>query len=84
MLWCAVMLTKNELILKRQKAMRKHIWFKVLTRSERAIFNLTIRCVEQIKSSKLAKIVTAIVEKLTQAMTSRVEKLSQSVGRQLA
>jgi len=76
--------SKTELLLKRQKAMRKHLWFKVLDQSERAIFNLTVQCVKQIKSSKLAKIMTAIVEKLTYSMTNRVEKLSENIGRPLA
>ena len=78
------MLSKAELVFKRQKAMRRHLWFKVLNRCERAIFNLTIRCVKQIKSSKLAKIMTAIVEKLTYSMKSKVEKLSEHIGRPIA
>lgn len=79
-----VIFSRAELIQKRQKAMRKHLWFKILNQSERAIFNLTIRCVEQVKSSKLAKIMTAIIEKLTYSMTNKVEELSESIGRQLA
>jgi hypothetical protein len=78
------MFSKVELVLKRQKAMRKHVWFKVLNQSERAIFNLTIQCVEHIKSLKLAKIMTAIVEKLTYSMTGKVESLSENIGRPLA
>ena len=78
------MFSKIELVLNRQKAMRKHLWFKVLDRYERAIFNLTIQCVEHIKSSKLAKIMTAIIEKLNYSMKSKVEKLSENMGRPLA
>jgi len=78
------MFSKIELVLSRQRAMRKHLWFKVLNQSERAIFNLTIQCVEQVKSSKLAKIITAIIEKLAYSMKSKVERLSESIGRSLA
>lgn len=81
---CMTVFSRTELVMKRQRAMRKHLWFKTLDQSERAIFNLTIQCVEQIKSSKLAKIMTAIIEKLTQSMISKVEKLCESIGRPLA
>ena len=68
----------------RSKAYRRRIWHKVLDKTERAIVSLVIRCVETVRSTKLATIVTAIVEKLTDAMTSRVERLKQTVGRSLA
>lgn len=68
----------------KRKALRQKAWFKVLDRSERAIVSLTIRCVEIIKSLKLAKIVTAILAKLKDAMTSQVEKLRKTLGRSLA
>jgi hypothetical protein len=68
----------------KRKALRRRTWFKVLDGAERAIISLTIRCVERIRSPKLAKIVTAIVTKLRDAMTSQVEKLKETIGRSLA
>jgi dolichol kinase len=67
----------------KKKALRRRAWFKVLDGMERAIVSLTIRCVESIKSPKLANIVTAIVTKLIDAMTSQVEKLKETVGSSL-
>lgn len=68
----------------KKKALRRRAWFKVLDETERAIVSLTIRCVERIKSPKLANIVTAIVTKLMDAMASQVERLKETVGRSLA
>lgn len=64
--------------------MRKRVWFSVLGQVERAIVNLTIRCVEKIRSIKLAMIVKAIVDKLKLAVRSRVERLMETVGSSLA
>ena len=74
----------SELVKIRRKALRRRAWYKILDRAERAIVSLTIRCVERIRSPKLAEIVTAIATKLKDAMTSQVEKLKKTVGRSLA
>jgi len=74
----------GELVEIRKKALRQRAWYKILDGAERAIVSLTIRCVEKIRSPKLAEIVTAIVTKLRAAMTSQVEKLKETVGRPLA
>jgi glycosyltransferase involved in cell wall biosynthesis len=79
-----MMLTRDVLVSIKRKALRKRVWFRVLNREERGIFSLTIRCVERIRSVKLAKIVKAIVDKLEGAVKGRVERLMETVGRQLA
>ncbi len=68
----------------RRKALRQRAWFKVLNRTERAIISLTIRCVDKIKSSKLANIITAIMTKLEEAMESKVKRLMETIGCALA
>jgi len=68
----------------RRKALRQRAWFKVLNRTERAIISLTIRCVERVKSPKLARIITAIIAKLKEAMESKVKRLMETVGCALA
>jgi hypothetical protein len=65
-------------------ALRRRIWFKVLDRVERGIIDLTVRYVACIKSGKLAKLVTAIVEKLQLAAENSVERLVRSIGLPLA
>ena len=79
-----MIVTRYVLVSIRRVAMRKHVWFSVLGRVERAIVNLTIRCVEEIRSVKLAMIVKAIVDKLNEAVKSRVERLMVTVGSSLA
>lgn len=68
----------------KKKAMRHRAWFKVLDRVDRAIVNLTIQCVERIRSPKLAEIVTAILNKLKQNLESPIKSLMQQVGLPLA
>jgi len=80
----AVMLTRDMLVSIRRVAMRKRVWFKVLSRAERAVISLTIRCVDRVRSAKLAMIVTAIVDKLEEAVRSRVERLMGRIGSSLA
>lgn len=73
-----------ELSIIKRKAMRRGLWFKVLDKVERAIINLTIRCVRRIRSLKLAGIVSTIMDKLTRVMRSRVGRLMEKVGHHLA
>ena len=75
---------KNRLTKMKTKAMRQGIWFKVLTRAERAQMDLTMRIVKRIRSFILAKVVTSIVKKLLDAMESKVARLMREVGQPLA
>jgi len=80
----AVVVTRGMLVSVRRLAMRRRVWFKVLSRMERAVVSLTIRCVEEVRSVKLAMIVKAIVDKLKLAVEGGVERLMDTVGRLLA
>ena len=75
---------KRELAKIKAKAMRRGVWFKVLTRAERAQVELTMRIVKRIRSFFLAKVVISIVEKLLEAMESKVSRLMREVGQPLA
>jgi len=79
-----MIVTRDMLVSIRRVAMRKRVWFRVLDRCERAVVSLTIRCVERVRSVRLAMIVTAIVDKLKEAMKGRVERLMETVGSSLA
>lgn len=74
----------DQLLEIQRKALRRRIWFKVLDKVERAIISLTIRCVDSVRSPKLAKILKAIVIKLREAMKGKVYKLMEKVGLPLA
>ena len=77
-------LEKNELVKIRTMAMRRGVWFRVLSRGERAQVELTMRIVKRIRSFFLAKVLTRIVEKLLDAMESQVVRLTREVGSALA
>jgi len=73
-----------QLIDVRRRAMRHGAWFRVLGKTEQAIINLTIRCVKTVRSSKLAEIVTTILDKLTENIKGQVKRLIEDVGCRLA
>jgi len=83
-MYARVPLGKNELAKIKAKTMRRGIWFRVLTRAERAQINLTMKIVEKIRSHILAKVVTSIVKKLLDAMESKVARLMRELGQALA
>lgn len=64
--------------------MRKGVWFKVLSGVERAIINLTIKCVERVHSTELTKIVVNIVNKIADASKSILKRLMHEIGPSLA
>jgi hypothetical protein len=65
-------------------ALRRGIWFRALSRVERGVLDLTTRYVDCIRSTQLAKVVTAILEKLKLATESVVDRLVRTVGFSLA
>jgi len=77
------MFSRSELIALRRKAVRRGIWFRVLSRIERATIDLTIRCVEMVRSARLARIIAEIAEKLEYAATGFLSR-AEVVGRELA
>ena len=65
-------LTKSEIVKVRVKAIRRGIWFHVLTKAERAYIGLIIEVVDRVRSHFLAAVLTTIIEKLSNALQSRV------------
>ena len=64
----------------KNSALRQGLWFRALDRLERGVVDLTIRYVDCVKSKKLAKVLTAILEKLQLAAESVFDKMVKSVG----
>ena len=54
----------------RYAALRRRVWYRVLDRVERGIFNLTIDVVEKVQSQVLAKELVKILAKLRDASKS--------------
>jgi hypothetical protein len=72
------------LVQAKRVALRRHVWFRSLSLVERGIVDLTVQCVDRIRSGKLAKLLTAIMDKLQSAMESMVERLVRTIGVPLA
>lgn len=57
------MTSRQDLVRIKSRALRTRVWFKALSRGERAIVDLAIRCVEKVRSSILAGAISNIVGK---------------------
>jgi len=66
------------------RAIRTKVWFKALFRIERAIVDLTIRCVEKVQSSTLRNALTSILLKIYGALSEVFLVKAQRLGTQLA
>jgi len=77
------LLTSQGLTKIKFKAVRKGVWYEALSRTERAIVDLTIKCVENVKSPTLTKTITKILNKVTQTLQCFLDK-AQQVGSDLA
>jgi len=77
-------LTKNEISKVKTRALRKGIWYRVLTKVERACIDLVIKVVERIRSFLLKKMLSSILNKLEAAMESHVKHLMREIGDKLA
>jgi|SRR5437667_744467 len=77
------LLSKNSLLRLKTKALRNRVWFRVLSRIERGLLDLTMKWVDRVKSTKLTHILGEILTKLLSAMNQSMERDFQR-GRGLA
>ena len=73
-------LSRAVLIDVRERSFGKRIWFRTLSSIERSLVNLTIRVVNEVKSSKLASILYFIVQRLEEALMSTFRKMAMREG----
>ena len=66
------------------RALRRRVWFKVTSRLERGIVDLTIRCVERIRSPVLAGIISEIIRKILRTLENGFLKMAEKVGAVIA
>jgi len=76
-------LTRDGLELLRRRALRSKAWFR-LDRVERAIVDLTIKAVDKVRSSALARMILGIADKLRRWMRPSLKEAALSAGRPLA
>jgi len=77
-------LSKEFLTRVKRRCLRRGAWFRSLTITERGIINLTIKCVEKVRSRKLADTLNDIIAKIADILESRFLKLVNSIGVPLA
>jgi len=68
----------------RSRALRTRVWFNALSRVERAIVDLTIKCVEKVRSNVLARTISTIVGKLLQSLEEGFMTRAERVGCKIA
>lgn len=78
------MMTKQDLLKIRSRALRTRVWFRALSRVERAIVDLTIKCVEKIRSNVLARTISMIVSKLLESLGEDFMKRAERIGCKIA
>jgi len=76
--------TKQDLVRIKSRALRTRVWFRTLSKIERAIIDLTIKCVEKIRSQTLESALSGIVSKILDALENCFLSKIEKVGRQLA
>jgi len=77
-------LNRQGLVKIKVRALRRKVWFKTLSRVERGIIDLTIRCVERIRSYALMKTILAIVDRLLRTLEEGYLKKVERIGREIA
>ena len=78
------LLTRSEMIKVKTRALRRGIWFRALTKTDRACVDLAIIVVERIRSRLLQKVLFSIIKKLDEIMESQIHRLMSEVGVNLA
>jgi len=77
-------LDKTQLIKLKLKAMRAGVWFRALPRIDRALIDLTIKVVSNVRSVTLAKSILSITRKLEALLESRFVRAMREIGFSLA
>jgi len=65
-------------------AVRRGIWFRVLSRLERSLVDLVLKVTKRVRSRKLAFAICSIVKKLEEAMEGKVAVWLREFGAPLA
>jgi hypothetical protein len=78
------LLTNQGLVRIKAKAVRRGVWFRLLSRADRAVLDLTIRCVERVRSPVLAKTISKIISKVLKALEANLMMKAEKFGRVIA
>jgi len=76
-------LTRQGLTSLKTRALRGKIWFKITSKLERSIVDLTIRCVERIRSPVLARTISEITGKILAALENSFPNRAEKIGAEI-
>lgn len=76
--------TKQDLQRIKSRALRAKVWFSALSKIERAIVDLTIKCVEKIRSNVLAGTISTIVAKILKYLEEDFMVAAERIGYDIA
>jgi hypothetical protein len=68
----------------RSLAVRRGVWFRVLSRLDRGLVDLTLRMLHSIRSRTLATTLWSIMQRLVEALEGKVSWMMRQVGGPLA
>jgi len=77
-------LSSDELARIRLMAIRRGVWFNVLSKLERGLVDLSLKVTREIRSKILVRAICSIVKKLLEALESKVKMLMCQIGTPLA
>jgi hypothetical protein len=78
------MFGRSNLLWLKLKARRSGIWFKVLTRLDRVLLDLTIKVADEVRSLRLIKELLVVARKVEDALESRFSQAIYETGFPLA
>jgi hypothetical protein len=71
---------RQKLLLLKLRAIRCGVWFKHLSRLDRALVNLTIKVADQVRSQRLSKALSDIERKLENALENGISRATHKIG----
>lgn len=78
------MTNRQDLVKAKLKALRAGVWFGTLSKVERAIMNLTIHCVENVRSNLLTRVLSSIINKILQSSGKDFMMRAEEIGQEIA
>jgi hypothetical protein len=75
---------RQDLVKIKSRALRARVWFRALSKVERAIVDLTIKCVENVRSRVLEGTISAIISKILQSLEDVFLVRAERIGRGIA
>lgn len=76
--------TRQDLVIIKSRALRTGVWFRALSKVERAIIDLTIKCVDKVRSTVLARTISTIVSKILQSLEEDFMTRAERIGHEIA